>query len=172
MNLNRNAFSIGLAVVLLAGTGMPQEATDAPQPPQAPPPESGTVELRLQQAIEMALANNLDVVVSRLETQVQAEGVNAARGVYRPLLSAGFNTLDSRSPAQNQLIGATVLASTRTNYDFSWGQQLATGGNYNVAWQNLRSTQARSQQTAHPGSPKRRASREEPVRDPGDGYGA
>jgi outer membrane protein TolC len=140
MNLNRNAFWIGLVVVLLAVNSFAQEATDAPQPPQAPPAPERTIDLRLQQAIEMALENNLDVVVSRLQTQIQAEGLNAAKGVYRPLLSAGFNTLDSRSPAQNQLIGATVLASTRTNYDFSWSQQLATGGNYNFAWQNLRST--------------------------------
>ena len=136
MNLNRNAW-IGLAVVLLAAHGFAQEPAEAPQTPQAQP---GSVELKLQQAIEMAIANNLDVVVSRLETQVLAEGVNSAKGVYRPFLSAGFNNLDSRSPAQNQLIGAQVLTSTRTNYNFSWLQQISTGGNYSVQWQNLRST--------------------------------
>jgi outer membrane protein TolC len=142
MNLNRTPFWIGLALVLMAASGFAQETTEAPQPPAAQPPasEEGTIDLKLLQAIEMALANNLDVVVSRLETQVQAEGLNSARGVYRPLLSASFNSLDSRSPAQNQLIGANVLASTRTNYNFSWGQQIATGGNYTVQWQNLRST--------------------------------
>ena len=98
------------------------------------------VQLSLQQAIEMALEHNLNVVVSRLDTQVQAEGVNSAKGVYRPFLSASFNNLDSRSPAQNQLIGATVLSSTRTDYSFFWQQQLNTGGAYNVTWQNLRST--------------------------------
>jgi outer membrane protein TolC len=102
--------------------------------------EGATAELSLRGAIEMALENNLDVVVSRLETQVQAEGVNSAEGVYRPLLSANFNNLDARSPAQNQLIGATVLASTRTDYSFFWQQQLGTGGNYDIAWQNFRST--------------------------------
>jgi outer membrane protein TolC len=137
MNLKGNFFWIGLAAVLFTAPGFAQEATEVPPTPPAQP---NTIDLRLQQAIEMALANNLDVVVSRLETQIQAEGVNSARGVYRPLLSAGINTLDSRSPAQNQLIGATVLASTRTNYDFTWAQQLSTGGNYNIAWQNLRST--------------------------------
>jgi outer membrane protein TolC len=111
----------------------------AAQPP-APAEEPGVVELTLQQAIEMALENNLNVVVSRLDTQIQAEGVTAARGVYKPEVSASLNNLDSRSPAQSQLIGANVLASTRTNYTLAWNQELQTGGNYNVSWQNLRQT--------------------------------
>jgi outer membrane protein TolC len=102
--------------------------------------ETPAVDLTLQQAIEMALENNLDVVVSRLDTQVQAQGVSAAKGVYSPSVAASFNNLDTRSPAQNQLIGANVLTSTRTDYNFSFQQELGTGGNYNVVWQNLRST--------------------------------
>lgn len=96
--------------------------------------------LTLQQAIEMALENNLDIVVSRLDTQVRSEGVVSAMGVYRPFFSASLNTLDSSSPAQNQLVGAQTLTSTRTNYNFTWQQQIGTGGNYNVQWTNLRST--------------------------------
>jgi outer membrane protein len=94
----------------------------------------------LHEAIEMALEHNLNVVVSRLQTQVQAEGANSARGVYAPAMSANLNNLDSKTPAQSQLIGAQVLATTRTNYSFVWQQALGTGANYNVTFQNLRST--------------------------------
>jgi outer membrane protein TolC len=130
---------------LVAGAAGAQEPQAAQQPaatqePQGPTEEAGAVELTLQQAIEMALENNLDVVVSRLDTQVQAEGVNSAKGVYKPSVSASLNNLDSRSPAQNQLIGANVLASTRTNYSLAWNQQLGTGASYNFSWQNLRQT--------------------------------
>ena len=96
--------------------------------------------ISLARAIEMALENNLDIVVSRLDTQFQAEGVASARGVYQPVLSASFNNRDSRSPAQTQLEGAQTLSSTRANYDFTWQQELSTGGRYNVVWQNVRST--------------------------------
>ena len=75
----------------------------------------GPVPLKLAHAIEMALENNLDIVVSRLDTQVQSEGVASARAVYQPLLSANFNNRDSTSPAQTQLIGAPTLSSTRAN---------------------------------------------------------
>jgi outer membrane protein TolC len=121
-----------LFVTIALGTASAQE-----QPPQGEPT---AVPLSLERAIEMALENNLDVVVSRLDTQAQAEGVNSAKGVYKPYVSANLNNLDTRSPAQNQLIGANVLSSTRTNYSFAWDQQLGTGGSYNVSWQNLRQT--------------------------------
>jgi outer membrane protein TolC len=123
----------------LAAAATPQE----PAATQETPPQTGDpaeIQLTLQQAIEMALENNLNVVVSRLDTQVQAEGVASARGVYKPFVSANLNNLDTRSPAQNQLIGASILSSTRTNYALAWDQQLTTGGNYNVSWQNLRQT--------------------------------
>ena len=107
---------------------------------ELPDVDANAIQLTLQHAIEMALENNLDIVVSRLDTQVRSEGVQFARGVYQPFISLGINTLDSSSPAQNQLVGAQTLTSTRTNYNFTWQQQLATGGNYNIQWLNLRAT--------------------------------
>jgi outer membrane protein TolC len=138
MKSNHPLFVIFLVLVSALAGAAPAQPPAPAQP--APAEEPTTVELTLQQAIEMALENNLNVVVSRLDTQIQAEGVSSARGVYKPEISASLNNLDSRSPAQNQLIGANVLASTRTNYTLAWNQELQTGGNYNVSWQNLRQT--------------------------------
>ncbi len=107
---------------------------------ELPNVDPNAIQITLQHAIEMALENNLDIVVSRLDTQVRAEGVQFARGVYQPFISLGINTLDSSSPAQTQLVGAQTLTSTRTNYNFTWQQQLVTGGSYNIQWLNLRST--------------------------------
>jgi outer membrane protein TolC len=117
MKRNRSFALCTLFFSLVAGAAGAQEpaATQEPAASQEPqsPTETGEVELTLQQAIEMEIENNLNVVVSRLDTQVQAEGVASAKGVYKPFVSASLNNLDSRSPAQNQLIGANVLASTR-----------------------------------------------------------
>jgi len=123
---------------LLAGAAAPEES-DASQEPN-PTDEPAAIQLTLQQAIEMALENNLDVVVSRLDTQVQAEGVASAKGVYKPSVSTSFNNLDSRSPAQNRLIGANVLASTGRTSASPGTRSSRTGGNYNISWQNLRQT--------------------------------
>jgi outer membrane protein TolC len=128
-----------LFATLVAGIATAQEPAAA-QEPSGQTDESGAIQLTLQQAIEMALENNLDVVVSRLDTQAQAEGVSSAKGVYKPFVAASLNNLDSKSPAQSQLIGAPILASTRTNYSLGWNQELTTGGNYAISWQNLRQT--------------------------------
>lgn len=97
-------------------------------------------QLTLDQAIDMALENNLDIVVSRLSTQVQAENVGVARGAFKPLFSASINTFESQSPANNQLSGALVQETTRSSYNFSWQQQLSFGLGYSVSFDNLQST--------------------------------
>ena len=129
---------IVLFVCLLGASAAVSAQTESAA--ESPNVDPNAIQITLQRAIEMALENNLDIVVSRLDTQVRAEGVQFARGVYQPFISLGINTLDSSSPAQNQLVGAQTLTSTRTNYNFTWEQQLATGGNYNIQWFNLRST--------------------------------
>lgn len=125
---------IVLFVCLLGASAAVSAQTELPEA------DPNAVQLTLQRAIEMALENNLDIVVSRLDTQVRSAGVQFARGVYQPFISLGINTLDSASPAQTQLVGAQTLTSTRTNYNFTWQQELSTGGNYNIQWLNLRST--------------------------------
>lgn len=129
-----------LFIVLLVYVGVAATAAEAQDPEQQPSVDPNAVRLTLQQAVEMAFENNLDIVVSRLDTQVRAEGVTSARGFYQPFISLSINTLNSATPAQNQLVGAQTLTSTRSNYNFAWQQELSTGGNYVVQWQNLRST--------------------------------
>lgn len=148
MKVNHLVRSIELVAALSMATSGFATQTPAPAPttqqPASPPASAAqqpaTVDITLQNAIEMALEHNLNVVVSRLQTQVQAEGTNAAKGVYAPAMSANLTNLDSKTPAQNQLIGAPVLARTQANYSFVWQQQLRTGGNYDFNFQNLRQT--------------------------------
>lgn len=127
-------FIVPLICVGVLVTGAEAQESDLPSV------DPNAVQLTLESAIEMALENNLNIVVSRLDTQVRADGVQFARGVYQPLISLGINTLNSASPAQNQLVGAQTLTSTRSNYNFLWQQSLSTGGNYLIRWDNLRST--------------------------------
>jgi outer membrane protein TolC len=138
------AMVVSFAATPFVSSARAQDAAMAPvvveQSTTATDDSEQSIELSLPRAVEMALANNLDVVVSRLDTQVQAEGVASARGVYRPMVSASLNNFDSRSPATTQLVGADTLQSTRQTYDLSWQQALGTGAQYSVSWQNFRST--------------------------------
>ena len=123
-----------LALLLAGSSAFSQETAETPTT------DPNAVPLTLEEAITNALENNLDIVVSRLDTQVQADGLAAARGVYQPLLSGTIDNFDSTSPAQTQLIGAQTLQQTRQNYTLGVQQQLRTGGSYDVSFTNVRST--------------------------------
>jgi outer membrane protein TolC len=113
MKSNRPFFLFCMLFFSLAAAGAPQEPAATQETPSQSG-EPGEIQLTLQQAIEMALENNLNVVVSRLDTQVQAEGVASAKGVYKPFISANLNNLDSRSPAQNPSARTSSRAPVRT----------------------------------------------------------
>jgi len=95
-------------------------------------------ELTLENAIQMALENNLDIVVARLDTQAQGESVAAARGAYKPQIGAVLNNYESVSPAGSQLIGAEKLERSTAAYNFSWEQLIPSGGGYSISFENSR----------------------------------
>ena len=106
----------------------------------AVPQEAPASELTLRQTIDMALENNLDIVVARLTTQSQEEGVFSALGAYKPRIGVAFNNLDTRNPSTSQLDGADVNTRTTTTYNFTWQQVFANGLDYSIAFDNRRAS--------------------------------
>ena len=100
--------------------------------------DSNVIELTLSQAIEKALQNNLDIVIARLDTNIQTENIAAARGFYRPQLRFDYGVFHSRAPSNSQLVGALENIQDNSNYNLFWDQQLPTGGNYTVGFENVR----------------------------------
>jgi outer membrane protein len=99
---------------------------------------SPVTELSLNQAIEMALQNNLDIVIARLSTNIQTENIAQARGFYKPNVRFDYGSFSSRAPANNQLVGAQVNRRDNASYNLAWEQQLPTGGSYSVGFDNTR----------------------------------
>ena len=102
--------------------------------------EPQEISLTLRQAVDMALENNLDIVVSRLNTQAQGENIAAARGAFKPLASASINNFESTRQANNQLVGAPALEQGQSLFDFTVQQNLPFGMGYSVSFENQRST--------------------------------
>ena len=96
------------------------------------------IELALKQAVQMALENNIDIVVARLGNQISFEETNAAKGFFRPFFSANINNIDTTAPASNQLIGADTLEQSFNTYNFTWQQELQFGMQYNLSFNNQR----------------------------------
>lgn len=128
----------GLVAVLVLAVALMVSGLASANEQDAGGGEARSQSLTLNQAIEMALDNNLNVVVSRLGTQAQVEGLLSARGVYKPTLAMNISNSASVSPANNQLIGAETLDTDRAIYNLSWQQLLPTGASYQVQFNNSR----------------------------------
>lgn len=94
---------------------------------------AGKLQLSLDDAIRLALANNTDIVLDQQQIGTAKEAINFARGPFDPLLTSGFNVLRSTSPTFSQLSGAPTLSALSQNAQLGVSQTLLTGTNYQVS---------------------------------------
>ena len=141
----------GLFVTLLFASGMPLSAfgqTPIPQPQQsaAPPQTPSSVgngtPLTIEDAVRMALENNLGVQQERLNPEIQTYGVARANAVFAPAL---FSTLSRRNAAAppTDFLSAGASLVTTGNFSSTAGMQQQLpfgGGNYTLSWDGSRST--------------------------------
>lgn len=164
----------GAAVALLFGFGMPlsafgqvpQPPASAQNPPVTPPagsPQTGTapnpvrtlppvhqspvaggMPISIDDAVKMALENNLGVQQERLSPQIQAYGVAEAQGAFVPALISQLSQSSNTAPPSDFLSqGGSSAAVTNTNFGTSAGiqQQLRWfGTSYQLSWQGTRAT--------------------------------
>jgi outer membrane protein len=130
----------------------------------------GKLELTLQDAVELALENSLDVVVSRYNTWfgdtdiLQAESGGLPQGVqgaairfsnasipfinFEPILTEAILLDDRKTPVNNPFISGTgtttataaSLTSHTAQYNTGFAQGFSTGTTMNVAWNNTRAS--------------------------------
>jgi outer membrane protein TolC len=101
---------------------------------------SPQLQLKLQEAVTLALDHNINLEISRLGLASYGEGIVAAGGIFDPTLGANYLEQSSKSPATNQLVGAVVNDSSRRTFDLSFGQYLPTGANVSLGWDNTRTS--------------------------------
>jgi outer membrane protein TolC len=89
-------------------------------PGQATPPvEPGqqVVNMTLQQAMDIALENNLDLKVARMNPPAVDYQLQAARAAYTPQLTSTYSYQNAASPNNNNLEKATTLQTHSQNYN-------------------------------------------------------
>ncbi len=104
--------------------------------------QTGTA-LVIEDAVRMALENNLGIQIEKLNPQIQVFGVSRARGVYAPALVTGFSRRSSTQPPTdfNTSASANEIA-TNANFASTGGlqQQTKWGGNYSLVFDGSRNT--------------------------------
>jgi outer membrane protein TolC len=97
--------------------------------------------LTVDDAVRLALENNLGVRVARIDPQIQDLGVAQARAAWFPTLRSTLQSASTESPSNSFLSGAeTKISDDRLNTNVGVEQAMKWGGRYNVGWDSSRST--------------------------------
>ena len=97
------------------------------------------VELTLNNAIERALNQNLDIAIERLKPQLHDLTFAQQSAVYRPTVSLNLNSSSRTTPSSTQLDGGQSVNTDTALFDSSLDQRVKWGGgNLNLSWNNNR----------------------------------
>jgi outer membrane protein len=120
------------------GQSGPVGLATAPAGVQAQPDGKATP-LSLDEAVRLALEQNLTLQVQRLDPQLQDLVTQAVKTAWTPEVSSTLLTQSSTSPVSSFFSGASEkLVNDRFSWSFQADQNLPWGANYNVQWSNLR----------------------------------
>jgi outer membrane protein len=129
------AARVGLVAVIALGLAASSFAQATPAAP-APGRVAGPVQrLSMEDAVKMALENNLSLRVERINPEIQEVAIAQAKGAWAPNLTSAITLRDQNSPISGFFAGATDK-STRNSFQTDVGTNGLTpwGMNYTVSW--------------------------------------
>jgi outer membrane protein TolC len=139
---------------LLPYTRFPQasyfrERFSAPTPPRVelqPPVRlsdfvvDGKLELSLRSYLDLVLANNTEIAISRLSIEQPRNQITAQYGRFDPILTMDFRPRRSVSPTTDALAGAAVASNLSQPLNFGYTHVLESGTEYTVSFGGTRSS--------------------------------
>lgn len=91
-------------------------------------------ELTLQDALQEALAGNLELQQAGMTLQQARSAVQQSRGAFDPTVSVSTTTRASSSPSNNTLDNVSVVNTSAVDVSAGLSQQLPTGGRVQLSW--------------------------------------
>jgi outer membrane protein len=143
--LSFSRLMIVAAAAVILGEASVFGQTGQPQPPPATPAErvvTGPVrQLTVDEAVKLALEQNLGVQAQRLTPQVQDLTVAASRTAWTPTFSAGVFGQTQDAPPSSFLSGGTdVITTQNAGTELGVAHLLPWGTRYSVGWDSARMT--------------------------------
>jgi outer membrane protein TolC len=129
---------------LAAGAAEVVVNTNAVRPPAEAPAldiRDNAIQLSLERAVEIALQQNLGLVIERYVRTQQRLGITQSLGIYDLLANATALATDEKSATVSAL---EASESNRQAVDFSFTQLIPTGGTVSFGWDGSR-TESNSQ---------------------------
>ncbi len=100
--------------------------------------EDGKLVLSLDQAILLALRNNLGLQVERYRRASAYEAIRRNLGIFDLLLSVNLSAFDETSPSASALDGSDLRINEGQRLDLQLDQLLPSGGRITFDWDNSR----------------------------------
>jgi outer membrane protein TolC len=144
------ALVIGAATSGLAQSPSSSPASPVQTPPAAPAPQPGAPtlattgpkrSLSIDEAVQLALQQNLGIQIERLNPQLQDYTIAQALANYTPLLGGGFNWRNQDSPPSSFLSGSsTTITDENFGFQTQYAQLFPWGTNAAVSFDSSRAT--------------------------------
>ena len=120
-------------------------------PAAVQPGSGGQREIRLEEAVTMALEKNLDIQVAKLDPEAADFLVAGVRNTYRPSFNSTLGVRDAYALPTSTLNGGSKVNNGTRTYNFGIGQNVSKwGGSYAVNWTNSRVQTTNSFATVNP----------------------
>lgn len=135
-------FATGRPVFASGQAAAQQPPATAPQAPAVRPSEGPEISLTVDEAVRMAVENNMGIQTQRLSPQVQALALARAEGVFAPTLFSNLQRTANTSPPTDFLSLGTATTSTG-DFNSDGGVQQALrwgGGSYSLSFGGRRFT--------------------------------
>ena len=100
----------------------------------------GKLVLTLDDAIRLAMANNIDIRVDQATVDFAKNNVHRQSALFDPLASASFVDQRVKTQTSSQLQGAAVLNTLNQTTQFGYAQTFPTGTNFQTFFGNLKSS--------------------------------
>jgi outer membrane protein len=103
-----------------------------------PEPAGAVRHLAMDEAVRLALEQNLGIRIQRIDPQIQDLGVATAKSLWTPNLTTNLSRNSNSQPAQSVVLPTYQSGTLSTGAGMN--QQLPWGGAYNVNWNTQRLT--------------------------------
>ena len=115
------------------------------------PPAASTRRLSVDEAVRLAVAQNLGIRIERLNPEIQDLAIAQSRGAWVPSLLTSLNRTSTASAPTNPFAGGlNRINDTRLEGLLGVTQVLPTGGDYTVSWNSSRLSSSNFFQTYNP----------------------
>ena len=132
-----------LLLAFLLVTGTPPAGAQAPQAGPGQPRAAAETRgrpLTIDEAVRLALENNLGIRVARIDPQIQDLAIAQALGAWVPSLTTALQNTRTDTPANSFLSGGATTRDARVASTVAVQQALRSGASYSIGWDGARST--------------------------------